>query len=74
MRRLIFNPVSGKFDYIDVADTSGFAPPVPTHLLAGQSTVLGPRTQMTFTEEIVLDEGAEIFIDEEAVLAHVVTA
>lgn len=68
-RRIVFNPLSGAFDLIDVA--SGFAATTPTEVLPAVTYPLATHTQTLFRRTIILDAGAVISAAADAILIGV---
>lgn len=60
--RLVLNPVSGQFDYIDVADLSDFAQQIPRVIHDGENWTIGEDKQGNFIGEITIEAGGEIVI------------
>lgn len=61
--RLVFNPISGKFDYVDTIDTSAFAPAMPHIIAAGNVLSVPTNVQMSFTEPPIIEAGASILLN-----------
>lgn len=67
--KLLFNPVSGKFDYVDITDTSAFAVVTPTTMQA--SLTVPAHSQLVFKRKIVTQAGQRIILGADAVLVGV---
>lgn len=61
--RLVFNPISGKFDYVDTIDTSVFTPAMPHIIAAGNVLSVPTNVQMSFTEPPIIEAGASILLN-----------
>lgn len=51
--KVIFNPLSGKFDYVDITSTSSFAVSVPQTIDTGSTFTVAINTQVCHSNEIV---------------------
>lgn len=69
--KLVLNPLSGQFDYIDVIDTSVFARFVPTLLSADERFEVPDDAQALMVRRVVEEAGASISIGANAVLVQV---
>lgn len=74
MRKIVFNPLSGKFDYIDVVDTSLFAQATPVTLLDGEVWIIGDNKQGNYITEIDIESGGEIALGDNAEIVQGVAA
>lgn len=60
--KVIFNPLSGKFDYIDVVDTSLFAAATPRTIADGVTFTVADNTQITYSDPIVIAGNGSILL------------
>lgn len=60
--RLVFNVLSGKFDYIDKVDTSAFASAVPITIADGATYTIADNTQVTYSDPIVIAGNGSILL------------
>lgn len=66
--KLIFNPISGKFDYVDVSVSSG-APATPTTMQA--SLRVSDYTQLLVREPVIVGAGMELYAGQDAAVTQV---
>lgn len=69
--KLIFNAVSGKFDYVDITDTSLLAPATPKVVANGVTFTVRDNTQVCHANAIVTSAGGIILTAGTGVLTYV---
>lgn len=60
-RRFVFNPLSGKFDIIDVAAVG--AQPIPNTISNGETFTVPTDTQALFARPILIEAGGRLLTE-----------
>lgn len=70
-RQFVFNPLTGKFDVIDVTDTSAFPPATPNTIADDEVFTIPDNSQITYSGVIYIQEGGQIYTEGNGVLSWV---
>lgn len=68
---IIFNPFTGKFDYVDIADTSSFQTATPRSVVNGITFNVSTNTQVVHSNPIVTEAGGIVLTTGTASLTYV---
>lgn len=69
--KLVFNPFTAKLDWVDITDTSTFAPAVPQIVANGVTFQLVTNTQVPYANAIVVEAGGIVLTNGTAALTYV---
>lgn len=61
MLKLVFNPISSKFDYVDVP-TSTPQSPVPLTIFAGDTYEVPDNVQIAYASDVVIEAGGSLLL------------
>lgn len=71
--RLVLNPVSGQFDYVDIPAAGTYAAPTPTEIPANTTYTVPDKAQVLHVDgrPIIMNEGSKIVLGDGSLMVTV---